>query len=246
MEANKGMYSLVGDELTDESGEVVLHTSYAEEKAVLECVRDGDLGKLETTWRSLPDVVYGRMSGSTSKNLFYGSIANTTLVTRYAIEGGMPEEEAFSLSDYYIRKMEQCRDNEELNLINEEMASDFTLKVHEAKATAASGNFSPAVSYALDYIYAHRKEQIRLEGMRTGTGMSPKYLSHIFAKETGSTISKEIRRVKIECAMHLLRFSDYSCNQISQYLAFNSQSHFAEVFRKETGMTPGEYRRKVR
>lgn len=43
-------------------------------------------------------------SNSKLKLLFYASIANTTLVTRYAIEGGLNEETAFSLSDVYIRK----------------------------------------------------------------------------------------------------------------------------------------------
>ena len=54
--------------------------------------------------------------------LFYASIANTTLVTRYAIEGGLNEETAFSLSDVYIRKMEQCTDVDALMKLNEQMA----------------------------------------------------------------------------------------------------------------------------
>lgn len=67
------------------------------------------------------------------KITFYASIANTTLVTRYAIEGGLNEETAFSLSDVYIRKMEQCTDVDALMKLNEQMAIEFTLRVAEAK-----------------------------------------------------------------------------------------------------------------
>ena len=75
-------------------------------KAILECVSNGDIHALENTYYSLPTTVYGKMTSSNSKLklLFYASIANTTLVTRYAIEGGLNEETAFSLSDVYIRK----------------------------------------------------------------------------------------------------------------------------------------------
>lgn len=74
-------------------------------------------------------------SNSKLKLLFYASIANTTLVTRYAIEGGLNEETAFSLSDVYIRKMEQCTDVDALMKLNEQMAIEFTLRVAEAKKT---------------------------------------------------------------------------------------------------------------
>ena len=76
-----------------------IHTSYAQEKAILECVSNGDIHALENTYYSLPTTVYGKMTSSNSKLklLFYASIANTTLVTRYAIEGGLNEETAFSV-----------------------------------------------------------------------------------------------------------------------------------------------------
>ena len=40
----------------------------------------------------------------------------------------------------------------------------------------------------------------------------------------------------------MLRFSDYSISQIAGYLGYGSQSYFGAVFKKETGVTPGEYR----
>mgnify|MGYP000579866241 CR=1 FL=1 len=104
-------------------------------KQFLECVSNGDIHALENTYYSLPTTVYGKMTSSNSKLklLFYASIANTTLVTRYAIEGGLNEETAFSLSDVYIRKMEQCTDVDALMKLNEQMAIEFTLRVAEAK-----------------------------------------------------------------------------------------------------------------
>lgn len=115
-------FSLTHEMLENEENERI-HTSYAQEKAILECVSNGDIHALENTYYSLPTTVYGKMTSSNSKLklLFYASIANTTLVTRYAIEGGLNEETAFSLSDVYIRKMEQCTDVDALMKLNEQM-----------------------------------------------------------------------------------------------------------------------------
>ena len=112
-------FSLTHEMLENAENERI-HTSYAQEKAILECVSNGDIHALENTYYSLPTTVYGKMTSSNSKLklLFYASIANTTLVTRYAIEGGLNEETAFSLSDVYIRKMEQCTDVDALMKLN--------------------------------------------------------------------------------------------------------------------------------
>ena len=47
---------------------------------------------------------------------------------------------------------------------------------------------------------------------------------------------------KVACNM--LRHLDESSLTIANYLGFSSQSHFIQVFKKSTGMTPEEYRRK--
>ena len=220
-----------------------IHTSYRQEKAVLECIKAGDIHLLERTYRSLPTIKYGRMTDSSDplKELFYGSIANTTLVTRYAIEGGMDEEAAFSLSDIYIKKMEKCRSLQQLELLNEEMALDFTSQVSNAKKRLMS-HYSTPVLKAMRYLADHTHEAVRLSDLAAVTGLSEKYLSALFRKETGQTFTSYFLNLKIEEAKYLLIYTDDSNSQISEYLAFHSQSYFIQMFRKKTSMTPGKYR----
>jgi len=45
-------------------------------------------------------------------------LSDTTLITRYAIEGSLEEEVAFTLSDVYIKQMENCQTSNELNILN--------------------------------------------------------------------------------------------------------------------------------
>lgn len=229
---------VLSHELFQNSEKSLIHTSYREEKALLTCVQDGDVERLIRAYESLPKTVYGHMSTG-SRNLFYGSIANVTLVTRYAIEGGMDEEEAFSLSDIYIRKMERLND-EQLEEENIRMVLDFTRRV--ALARKAGHRYSPEVEQCIDYIDSHRYQKIALSELAANVHLSVSYLCRLFQKETGDTPGQFMQKKRIEEAKRLLRFSDYSYAEIAENLNYSSQSHFTAAFRKYTGITPQAYR----
>lgn len=232
-------------ELFDNIEEVRGHTPYSHEVAVLTCVRDGDLINLESIYKTLPQTKYGNMSSNPLKQLFYGCIANTTLVTRYAIEGGLEEETAFTLSDVYIKQMEQCRNLYELTIINEKMAVDFTKRVAEIK-TAKIPHYSRAISKTIDYILREIHKNISLKDLAKEVGLTPKYLSALFHKETNQTLCNYIMAQKIKEAKRLLTYSDYRYSQISQLLSFSSQSYFVATFKKIEGITPKEFREQTR
>ncbi len=217
------------------------HSSYKEEKIVLECVREGDVQRLEATYRAMPEIVYGNMSTHPLKQLFYGCIANTTLVTRYAIEGGLDDETAFTLSDLYIRQMELCRTTAELSRLNEQMGLDFTQQVHDIRAQK-NRQYSQAIQVCLDYIERHFHEKPTLQVLSEVVHLTPKYLSFLFKKETGQSLHAYINTKRIEEAKKLLIYSDYEYSEISQLLGFHSQSHFINVFKKAVGFTPKNYR----
>ena len=71
-------------------------------------------------------------------------------------------------------------------------------------------------------------------------GVSASYLSRLFKKETGVSVSAYIRNRKIEMAKNLLRFSNDSMIEIANRLSFSSQSHFIQQFREVVGMTNGK------
>lgn len=229
-------------QLFESKNEIRNHTPYSHETAILNCVTEGDVEKLEATYRTLPQTVYGNMSSNPARQLFYGSIANTTLTTRYAIEGGMDEEEAFTLSDVYIRKMERTTDLYELHTLNEKMALDFTSRVAKMKEIYMP-SYSNSIKQCIKYMKMNLHQKITLSDLSNVCHLTPKYLSSLFMKETGMKFSEYLENLRISEAKNLLKFSTYSYIEITQLLAFHSQSYFIQIFKKRVGMTPKEYRK---
>lgn len=93
-----------------------------------------------------------------------------------------------------------------------------------------------------DYVYNNLHNRISLEELAQHVGLSAPYLSKLFHKEVGVTVTQYIMRKRIEAAENMLKFSELSSIEISDYLCFSSESHFIHVFKKHIKITPKEYR----
>ena len=182
----------------------------------------------------------GRLSNDPVTNLRYHFVVATAMITRFCTEGGMPMEEAFTLSDEYIRRMDCCTNIPEIIYVHHQMAMDFVCRMRQLHRNVAS---SKQVAQAIDYIYVHIMDRITVTELAEAINISPTHLSRIFKQETGISVSEYIRQRKIDMAKNLLRFSNYDFVEIAVMLSYSSQSHFIQHFRSQTGMTPKAYRK---
>lgn len=183
----------------------------------------------------------GRLSDNPITNLRYHFVVTAAMLARFCMEGGMAMEEAFSLSDEYIRRMDCCNNMAEIVYVHDQMALDYVCRMRNLKKNAAS---SQQVAEAIDYIYVHIMERVTINDLAAAVCVSPAHLSRIFKQETGISVSEYIRQRKIDMAKNLLRFSSYDFADIAAMLAYSSQSHFIQHFRSQVGMTPKAYRDK--
>lgn len=161
------------------------------------------------------------------------------MITRLCRQNGMESEQAFRLSDFYIQKLDDLYTMQEVHSLHDEMVLDFTEKMRRYLRKDTN---SKHINSCKEYIYAHIKERITIEDLSDALGVSASYLSRLFKKEAGISVSAYIREQKINIAKNLLRFSEYSLIEIANRLSFSSQSHFIQQFKEVTGMTPKKYR----
>ena len=225
--------------ITDE----IIHRNQNDELLFYRQVASGDVEAILENCRQhrfLDTEGVGVLSKDPVTNLKYHFVVTAALMSRICTENGMEMELSFRLSDYYIGKLDFLDTREDIEEWHNKMILDYTKRMQVLKQNAA---LSRPISECINYIYAHIKERITIDDLANVTGNSPSYISRLFKSEMGISASEYIRKVKIDKAKNLLRFSDFSMVEIASYLSFSSQSHFIKLFSEETNMTPKKYRK---
>ena len=93
------------------------------------------------------------------------------------------------------------------------------------------------------YIDLHFCEKITLDELVERSGFTRGYFISLFRKRYGEAPYARITRLRLAKAKVLLRSTEYSVAKIAALCGFTSSNAFANVFRRDTGKTPGEFRR---
>ena len=72
------------------------------------------------------------------------------------------------------------------------------------------------------------------------------YLSKLFSQVEGITIEKYITRLKIERVKELMFYKEKSLSEIADQLGYSSVAYLSAQFKKETGMTPSEFKKQTK
>ena len=210
------------------------------EKKLLSIIREGRVEELKS-FTKMEEESTGVLSKSSyirsKKNV---TIAGITLATRASIEGGLHPEIAFSLSDRYIQRLEDLKTIKEIDHLAGEAFFTFTEKVRQVK----EDRFSITITNCKNYIYNNRYEKLTHDDVANQAELSHSYLSILFKKEVGISVSDYIQRVKIDEAKNLIEYTNTPLSEIGSLLNFSDQSYFTKVFKKHTGITPKQYKEK--
>ncbi len=217
------------------------HHTYREERNQFELLRAGDPRALEARQAAKRNNQPGTVSLDPLRNLKYLMVTNIASSCRAAIEGGVDEQRAYQISDLYIQRMDLMEDPKEIECLGDDA---FAFYLREVQSLGKKRTCSRPVARCLDHIYNHLHQPITLRDLAELSGLNPSYLSTLFKEEMGMTVSDYIMSKKMEAARNMLKYSEFSCSEISATLNFSSQSHFIRAFRKYNGDTPGAYRRK--
>ena len=110
----------------------------------------------------------------------------------------------------------------------------------------ADARHANIIHRCIQYIGTGYAEHLTLESAARALFLSPDYLSRIFSKETGTSFNRYLNNVRITKAKELIRSGNLRLTDISQMVGYDDQSYFTKVFRRITGMSPNEYRKKCR
>lgn len=227
--------------------EAVLHNPYSQEVREQGSIRKGDLEGLNKSFRESYAGKVGRVAADELRNEKNLAIVVISVSCRSAIEGGILPEIAFSISDAYIRQVEETKKMGEAIAVSRKAEIDLCRMVREERQSEKQhGKQSTVVVRCKELVLKYLHTKLSAKDLAAELEVTPGYLSQIFAKEEGRTLTDYIADEKIKFAKEQLIYTEDSYEMIAYTYGFSSQSHFGSVFKKRTGMTPGEFREHYR
>ena len=107
-------------------------------------------------------------------------------------------------------------------------------------------NTDQLVKKITEYIQDNCEKEISRKTISKIFYIHPDYFSHIFKEQTGCSFIDYLIQVRMEKARKLLCSTDQSLVNIALAVGYSNTAHFGKHFKRETGMTPGAYRKKAR
>lgn len=215
-----------------------MNHTYMDEISWFDHIRNGDVEFMKNhAFSQVPS--HPVMLANLMKNEEYIAAISISLAARAAIEGGVSSSEGFINNDIYLKKLAECKTVLEVIELKRESQIYFARLVaqHRKKNT-----MNLYVEKAKNIIASKRFNQISIQEIADGAGISKDYLQKIFKQHEGIPITEYISNVKIEAACNMLKYSDRKIQEISEYLHYGSVSHFSIAFRKKMNLSPKQYR----
>ena len=118
------------------------------------------------------------------------------------------------------------------------------LLVSSLRTSEKSAAIPENMQYLIRYMEAHYNQPMNLDYLSRFSGISRSCLTREFKKYTGFSPNDYLIQLRIEQAKKLLRSTTLPANKISHIVGIQDINNFTNLFRKKTGLTPGNYRKR--
>ena len=121
---------------------------------------------------------------------------------------------------------------------------DFVLKDSSIPQQYSGRNYK-IIQTAKRYIENNYATALHLEDIAATVNLSPIYFHSIFSTALGQSPHEYLTKIRIEQAKKLLWDSSVPISDVAERCGFGSQQYFTKIFKKETGISPGKYRKSL-
>lgn len=95
---------------------------------------------------------------------------------------------------------------------------------------------------ATEFVHDRFSESLSLSEIANAAGVHPAYLSRVFRRFYRCSIGDYIRCLRVEYALQHIPATKTPLLEIALAAGFSDQSHFSRIFKRQTGITPSQYR----
>lgn len=216
----------------------IMEQRYSYENELMNAVSQGLTHKAELLLTNFSEISFEKRTADPLRNIKNYCIIMNTLLRKAAENGGVHPIYIDSVSSSYAKRIEE--------LPSVEHIGKFMVEIFRAYSNLVKNHsiskYSPAVQKTIITVDADLTADLSLKAMSKLNNVSAGYLSSLFKKETGQTLTEFVNRRRIKMAKKLLKTTNLQVQTIAQHCGILDLQYFTKLFKKYEGITPKEYR----
>lgn len=232
------MYKEEAPEPTKKSVEA-LEIRYKNEAFLMECIAHGDYKSIENMERLNSSDIKPRLSDSIRDRKNFMIILNT-ICRKAAQTAYIHPVHLDEISRKFAIKIEDCTSIAQLEVLENEITRKYCLLVQSHSLRT----YSKPIQNVINYISFNLTADLSLNALSEEFMLNSSYLSTLFKKETGVTLTNFVNNKRIEHAIYLLNTTQSAIQDIAAQCGINDVNYFTKLF-KNLNMTPTQYREMI-
>ena len=164
-----------------------------------------------------------------------------TIMRKAAEQGYVHPLHIDRVSSQVARKIEQLDYNTNISLFSREIVRKYCILVRNYSLA----HYSEHVRDTITLITADLASDLNLKTIAKTLNVNPSYLSSLFKKEVGVTLTEYVTSKRIEHAVFLLNSTSMQISTIALYCGITDVQYFSKIFKKQIGKSPSEYRKMI-
>lgn len=216
----------------------LLEDRYRIEDELLDAISHGNVSKALSLTGTMSLVRFIPRADNALRNGKNLMITFNTLLRRTAYEAGVHPFYIDAVSGNYARMIENCTSTDDINDITPYMIRSYCNLVEKRSMSS----YSEPIRQILVTVDASLTADLSLKRFANDLFLNTSYLSSLFKKEVGMTLTDYVNKNRIEYAKKLLKSTQRSIQDIAASSGIPYIHYFTRLFRRETGMSPREWR----
>ena len=216
-----------------------LERRYAIENELINAVSKGLTHKAEMIFSNIKpeNALEIRLTDNLRNTKNYMIILNT-LLRKAAEQGKVHPYHIDLVSSDLALKIEAMQASSECEDLLKYMVKKYCRLVNKH----SQKSYSLLIQKVTTQIESDLSSDLSLNNLASIFGVNPSYLSSLFKKETGVTLTEYVNEKRVERAKELLLSTNLQIQNISQRCGILDVNYFTKTFKKHTGLTPKKYR----
>lgn len=218
----------------------IVEARYTFENQLMQAVAQGNLALIDQLFSKENSIRYIPRMENTLRDYKNYMIVFNTILRKAAEQGAVHPVYLDQLSSKFARKIEALTSAAEHSL-EREMLHKYCLLVRNYSVKG----YSPIIQKVINQIDLNLTSDLGLKALSEMFNISAGYLSTLFKKETGVTLTDYVNKKRVEHAILLLNTTQLQIQTIASYCGVLDINYFTRIFKKFTEVTPKKYREMI-